>query len=145
MTTIETAIDIAAKPHEIWAVLTDFDRYGAWNPFISSIDGTAKFGETITVHIGIGLAAAPIKAEIVTFKENQELAWRSKLIAPGLFDRDHIFKIEPSGDGCTLSQIQTFSGPIAPVAGVLTSEVVRHGLKNMNEALKRRVERIYHT
>ena len=91
------------------------------------------------------LVMAPIKAEIVTFRPDQELVWRSTLLAPGLFDRDHIFRIEPTAAGCTLKQIQTFAGPIAPVAGMLTSEMVRHGLKNMNEALKRRVERIHNT
>ncbi len=140
MTTIENTIDIAAKPGEVWAILTDFPRYGSWNPFIPSIEGSARAGETITVHVGLGAAAVPIKAEIVTFRVEQELVWRSKLIAPGLFDRDHIFRIEPIAEGCRLRQMQTFSGPIAPMAGMLTSEVVRHGLKNMNEALKRRAE-----
>ncbi len=145
MTTIETSIDIAAKPGEVWAVLTEFDRYGTWNPFITKVSGEPKLGATVTVHVGFGQAALPIKAEIITFRPDQELVWRSKLIAPGLFDRDHTFRIEQSGTGCTLKQIQTFMGPMAPVAGVLTSEMVRHGLKNMNEALKRRVERIHNT
>lgn len=145
MTTIETAIDLAAQPSEVWAVLTDFDRYGTWNPFITKIEGEPKLGQTVKVHVGIGQAAVPIKAEIVTFRPDQELVWRSRLLAPGLFDRDHIFRIEPTDTGCTLKQIQTFAGPIAPVAGMLTSEMVRHGLRNMNEALKRRVERIHNT
>ena len=145
MTTIETSVEIAAKPSEVWTVLTEFDRYSTWNPFIPKVDGVAAPGATLTVHVGIGQAAAPIEAEIVTFQPDQELVWRSKLLTPGLFDRDHIFKIEPTATGCTLKQIQTFSGPMAPIAGALTSGVVRHGLNSMNEALKRRVERIYHS
>ena len=92
---------------------------------------------------GIGAAAAPIKAEIVTFRPDQELVWRSKLIAPGLFDRDHIFRIEPTETGCRLKQIQGYAGTMAPVAGMLTSQVVRHGLNSMNEALKKRVQQLY--
>jgi hypothetical protein len=145
MKTIEAEVELNAKPHEVWAVLTEFGRYGAWNPFITQIEGEPKLGEMITVHVGIGPAAAPIKAEVITFKPDQELAWRSKLIAPGLFDRDHIFRIEPNGTGCKLKQIQTYMGTMAPVAGLLTTEVVRHGLKAMNDALKSRVEHIYNS
>ena len=145
MSSIEANVEIAGKPNEVWAVLTDFSRYGTWNPFIAEVEGIAKLGETIRVRIGFGQAAVPIQAEIVTLRENEELAWRSHLVAQGLFDREHIFKIEPGGKGCTLRQIQTYSGPLGPLAGVLTNEVVRQRLKRMNEALARRVERIYHT
>ena len=145
MTAIETAIDLAAKPSEVWAVLTDFDRYNTWNPFITKVEGEPKLGSHVKVHVGIGQAAVPIEAEIVTFRPDQKLVWRSKLFVPGLFDRDHSFEIEPTDTGCTLTQTQTYMGPIAPAAGVLTSEVVRRGLKSMNEALKRRVERIHNT
>lgn len=142
MTTIETSIDLNREPHEVWAVLTDFEHYPAWNPFISKIDGHAKLGEKITVHIAIvGQVAIPVPADIVTFDQDRELVWRSHLLIGGIFDRDHVFRLEPRDGGCTLMQTQKFSGPIAPLAGVLTTGMVRYGLASMNEAVKRRLER----
>ena len=32
-------IDIAAPPKAVWAVLTDYDRYPEWNPFITNMSG----------------------------------------------------------------------------------------------------------
>jgi len=36
---ISTEIDIAAPPNKVWAVLTDYDRYAEWNPFLVKIYG----------------------------------------------------------------------------------------------------------
>lgn len=34
---IKTEIVINASPEKIWAILKDFDKYPAWNPFIKSV------------------------------------------------------------------------------------------------------------
>ena len=39
MRTISAAIDIAATPQQVWAVLADLDSYPQWNPFIRSASG----------------------------------------------------------------------------------------------------------
>ncbi len=143
MNAVETEIAIATEPREVWRVLTRFEHYGEWNPFITQIDGTPALGQTVTVHIHVaGHAALPIKAEIVTFRENAELVWRSHLLKEGLFDRDHIFRIEPNATGSLVFQKQTLEGAIAPAAAYLTEDAIRRGLENMNAALKRRVEQV---
>ncbi|KAL9135287.1 MAG: hypothetical protein Q9175_003523 [Cornicularia normoerica] len=39
---ISTGIDIAAPPIAVWAVLTDYDRYPEWNPFLVKMSGDKK-------------------------------------------------------------------------------------------------------
>ncbi len=39
MRVIETWVDISASAERIWDVLTHFDDYPAWNPFITNIVG----------------------------------------------------------------------------------------------------------
>ncbi len=39
---IKTEIIINASKEKVWQVLTDFDKYPAWNPFIVSIKGELK-------------------------------------------------------------------------------------------------------
>jgi hypothetical protein len=34
---IRTEIEIAASATTVWAVLTDFPRYGEWNPFLERV------------------------------------------------------------------------------------------------------------
>lgn len=141
MSQIETEIDIAAAPHAVWRVLTDFAHYGAWNPFIDAIEGEARLGAKIKVHVkALGLPPMPLDAEIVTFEQDTELVWRSKLLTAGLFDRNHVISLQPTATGCTVKQIQTFEGPMASAAAILGEGPVRHGLTRMNDALKRRVE-----
>ncbi len=141
MSRIETEIEIAAAPHQIWEVLTQFASYGTWNPFIDRIDGEARLGSQIKVYVkALGLPAMPLDAEIVTLTPDQEIVWRSGLVTKGVFDRDHIIKIEPRGEGSLVRQIQTFEGPMAKAAALFGEGPVRHGLTRMNEALKKRVE-----
>ena len=46
MRTIETAIDISASAERVWDVLTRFDAYPGWNPFITSITGIPREGQS---------------------------------------------------------------------------------------------------
>ena len=39
-----TEIDVAAGPNAVWAVLTDYDRYPEWNPFLVKISGDKQGG-----------------------------------------------------------------------------------------------------
>lgn len=143
MSRIETEIDIATAPHEVWRVLTDFAHYRDWNPFIDAIEGEARLGAKIKVHVkALGLPPMPLDAEIVTFEEDRELVWRSMLLTKGLFDRNHVISLEPNATGCIVKQIQTFEGPMASAAAILGEGPVRHGLTRMNDALKKRVEQV---
>jgi len=39
---VSTEIDIAAPPSAVWKVLTDYDRYPDWNPFLIKLCGDKK-------------------------------------------------------------------------------------------------------
>ncbi len=47
---LHTEIQIEADPAEVWAVLTDFDRYPDWNPFLVDVRGDAEPGATPPRH-----------------------------------------------------------------------------------------------
>jgi len=44
MKEIKTEIIINTKPEKVWEVLTDFENYPTWNPFIQNIFGEQKVG-----------------------------------------------------------------------------------------------------
>jgi uncharacterized protein YndB with AHSA1/START domain len=50
---IRTEITIQAKREKVWAILTDFENYPNWNPFITFIEGKAEEGRQITVRIAL--------------------------------------------------------------------------------------------
>jgi len=48
---IVTEIDLPADAARVWAVLTDFAAYRAWNPSIRSIDGILAEGARLHLHL----------------------------------------------------------------------------------------------
>ena len=59
---IKTQIVIKANPEKVWAVLTNFEKYPEWNPFIKSLKGSVKIGSKIIVRL------EPPEAKGMTFK-----------------------------------------------------------------------------
>jgi len=92
MKDIAVTTEIKASPGKIWEILTEFDNYENWNPFIESIRGDFVQGKTVDIKVinpqGNKL---PMKARIIRVSENREIRWRSKIIAPWLFSIEQFF------------------------------------------------------
>ena len=138
---LETTVEIDAPPAAVWRVLTDFRTYGEWNPFIRSIEGRVQEGERLTVRLeppgGRGMT---IKPTVLAAEPERELRWKGRLMIPGLFDGEHIFRIEPiDGQRSRFVQGERFTGILVGfVKGILGK--TEAGFEQMNAALKRRVE-----
>lgn len=99
---IITSTTIQASPKTVWTILTDFNTYPAWNPFIKNIKGDASVGYKIDVTIqppgGGKMRFAPV---IQSKTEHRELTWLGRLIMPGIFDGYHRFELIDNGNGTT--------------------------------------------
>lgn len=49
MTEIYTEVVINTSANKVWNILIDFENYPNWNPFITSIKGKLKKGNSIEV------------------------------------------------------------------------------------------------
>lgn len=117
MKTIHTEIDIDAPPPTVWVLLTDFDRYPDWNPFIPRAEGALQEGATIEVQLespgGRGMTFRPTLQRV---ESPRELRWLGHLFIPNLFDGEHIFELSPNGEGGThFVQRETFGGWLVPL------------------------------
>ena len=78
--TISTEITINASPDTVWGVLTDFARFGEWNPFMDRAEGRAEVGEKLTIHMqpkgGRGMTFKP---RVLVAEPGHELRWLGKL------------------------------------------------------------------
>ncbi len=85
MKEIITKIIIDTKPEKVWEVLTDFENYPTWNPFIQKISGEQKVGLKLDVSIhpleGNGMTFQPT---LLKFEENREFRWVGKLLVKGI-------------------------------------------------------------
>jgi hypothetical protein len=141
MKIVSTPILISAPPERVWDVLTDFPRHPEWNPFIRSISGPLVPGEKLRVHIkppgGKGMTFNPM---VLAAQPARELRWKGKLLLPGIFDGEHFFKLEPSGDGTRFVHGEKFTGLLVAVMGASSFDQIERGFRDMNEAIKERAE-----
>jgi hypothetical protein len=140
MRQLETSVHIDAAADAVWDVLTDFDRYPEWNPFITSIAGALAAGARLSVSLAPpGGRTVAMKPTVRAVEPGRRLAWLGHLGVPGIFDGEHEFVVEPGGGGAIFTQRETFRGALVPFVGRLL-ERTRTGFEAMNAALKKRVE-----
>lgn len=140
MRKIESDIEIDARPAVVWDVLTNFDRYPEWNPFIHEITGTLEEGSKLrlTMEPNDG-EITEVKAEVTTVTPEQELRWKENL--GFLISGEHAFFLEPLPNARTkLAQAESFSG--LRVGSKWTELNTKTWIKfiQMDKALKKRAE-----
>lgn len=142
MQKLDTRIDIAATPEQVWAVLTDFDAYGAWNPFIPRIDGELVVGGRLDLDLQPPDRRPTRFRPVVTEVERaQRFAWTGTLGIRGVFDGHHRFELFPTSDGGThLVHAESFGGLLARPILRLIGRQTEAGFQSMNRALRDRVE-----
>ena len=140
---IETSIEIDAPPSRVWAVLTDPQSMGSWNPFMQSMAGPLKEGGRLLVEIAPpNRRAMTFRPKVLRVLPERELRWLGTLLIPGLFNGEHYFLLNPAGDGATrFTQGERFSGLLVTAfekRGML--KATQQGFDAMNAALKARVD-----
>lgn len=135
---ISTEILINATTEKVWTILTSFNYYPNWNPFIKSIKGEVKVGNKITVRIEPpGAKGMTFKPKIITFETNKKLSWLGHLLFSGLFDGEHKFELINNGNGTTtFRQIEKFEGILVPLFKKQLDNNTTKGFEEMNKKLK---------
>ena len=143
MKELYSEIEINASPEKVWQVLTDFDHFQDWNPFIRSIHGKPEAGSKLTVEIQPpGGRPRKFHPKILRFDPKREIRWLGHVLVPGIFDGQHTFKIESLGPNhVRFIQREKFNGVLVPFLGKALDKDTRRGFKEMNEALKQKVEK----
>lgn len=139
---IRTEIIIHATPAAVWKILTDFERYPSWNPFIKSIAGKAEQGNKITARIEPpGASGMTFTPRLLSVIKNQELRWLGHLFIPGLFDGEHIFELYENTDGSTtFVQREKFKGMLVSLFSKMLDTNTLAGFEMMNKKLKELAE-----
>ncbi len=136
---IKTSIQIDASPKQVWQVLTNFAQYKDWNPFMPSVEGKVEVGKRIKVNAG----GMNFKPTLLTRIENEQLSWIGSLLFKGIFDGEHLFRIEENPDGTvTFFHEEQFSGILVGLFAKKLDRDTRAGFESMNIALKNRVEQM---
>lgn len=140
---LSTGIDMNATPEVVWQILTDFERYPAWNPFITSISGELSLDARLQVEISPpDSRAMKFRPRIVVLEPGRQLGWLGRVGPPGLFDGLHTFTIEPLGQqACHVHHCERFTGMLVPLLKRQLDTHTHAGFIAMNEALRTQSER----
>jgi len=135
---IKTTILIHSTPEKVWSILTNFDNYPNWNPFIKSIKGEVKVGNNIIARLEPPEASGmTFKPKILSYDVNKELSWLGHLFIPGLFDGQHKFELIDNENGTTtFNQSESFKGILVPMFKKMLDINTVNGFEAMNKKLK---------
>jgi hypothetical protein len=145
MRILRREIEIDAPSSRVWQVVSDFESYPDWNPFIRSISGRRERGAKLEVRIAPpGGRPMTFRPKVQSLEEGRELRWLGRLLVPGLFDGEHRLLVEPlDPNRSRFVQSERFSGLLVGLLrGVL--ERTEAGFEQMNRALKQRAEHVDH-
>jgi hypothetical protein len=139
---LRTEIEIDATPARVWAVLSDFQRYPEWNPFVTAISGALVPGSDLRVALsGPGGRSLVIRPRLSSVVSGSEFAWRGKLLSGRVFVGEHRFQIVPVSDRrVRFVHSEQFAGVLVPALRKLLNTQTRAGFEAMNRALKARAE-----
>jgi hypothetical protein len=130
---------VPGPKREVWAVLTDFERYGEWNPFVTRASGEVVEGGHLELEAVLpGHDPETLDAEVLIVRPERKLRWQDRLLVPGLRDWEYEFALEPLPDGRVLVVQQLRAeGLLAPF---FDAEAAEEALELAAAALAERLE-----
>jgi len=142
MRRISASIDIDASTDQVWAVLSDLDRYHEWNPFIREAAGTTVVGARLSIRTFPATGKpSTFRPTVLAATPGRELRWLGRFLLPGIFDGEHQFTLTESGSGTHLVQSETFRGILVPFLGKQIDSWVAD-FTALNQALRQRAEEL---
>jgi hypothetical protein len=139
MTEISAAIDIAATPERVWAVLADLASYPQWHPVFREASGLLATGSRITLtsaHPDTGRTLTA-RVKVLTAEPAAELRWVSSVL--GVMRSERSFTLSPAGGGTRLVQAGTYRGLFARFPAKTISRI-EGGFEAINQAIKQQAE-----
>ncbi|NUS91427.1 MAG: SRPBCC domain-containing protein [Nocardia sp.] len=145
MLVVDDVVEVDAPAEVVWSVLTDFDRYSDWNPFISRCRAELTVGAPIDMTVR-QLAPGPIRMRewIRSVTPGQEFTYSMKPIPLGALRSKRAHTVTPLSDDRTRYESHfELDGWLAPLVGLLFGRGFRRGFPGMTTAAGREAERLH--
>lgn len=139
---IRTQILIKSSPDKVWAILTDFEKYPNWNPFIVYVAGELREGRKLKIRIHPpDLKPSAFSPKVLIVDRVKRIVWQGRLLLPRVFDGKHMFELIDNGNGTTtFVQREIFRGILVGLFKKKLNTNTKKGFEEMNKKLKELAE-----
>lgn len=122
MSGVRTAIDIAAPPERVWAVLLDPSRLGDWVTIHDALreapDGPLELGSRLTQTLRLRGAHFTVRWKVVELDAPRRAVWEGR--GPARSRATITYELSPARGGTRFEYLNEFhppGGPLGAVAG----------------------------
>ena len=137
---IEFTRHIEASPEVVWSVITDFERYKEWNPFVIDCNAKLEPGAPISMRVRLGDREISQVETVSSVVEHMLFEYRMKPIRPFLHScRQHHISSNGMG-GTTYRSHFELNGWLSGLTALSVGKHLRHGFESMTDVVKQRAE-----
>jgi uncharacterized protein YndB with AHSA1/START domain len=126
MSEVETTIDIAASPEEVWALAMDPERLADWVTIHRRLDdhsdGRLRTGYEMEQTLCLRGVNFKVKWELVRCEEPFHAEWHGR--GPARSHAETEYRLAPTGDGTRFAYRNEFRAPLGPLGAVASRAVV---------------------
>jgi hypothetical protein len=141
---IEHRVGVQAPAEVIWDVIADLKSWHEWNALYPKAAGEIRIGSQLDITLALpGQKPQEIKPTVLEWVPNDQLHWRLSL-AGGMVKTIRYFEIEVlAAESCIVSNGEIIGGMLGPMMARRMTGTIYRAFRDMNEALKARVEAIW--
>lgn len=114
---VDSSFTLPVPVSRVWRVLSDFDHYRDWHPFVT-LKGEAALGSSLELEHKTRIRSLPpigAQAKVVRFEPNASIAW--KIAVRGLVAVEEGFELQKTEHGTELRHRMRCSG-VAALLGI---------------------------
>jgi hypothetical protein len=138
---IDAAVEIDAPAELVWQVITDFPRYGEWNPFCIECSSTLVPGEPIDMVVKLGSTPRRQREWVRSHTPGTELSYAMKPVPFGALHSLRSHTVTPlTPDRTRYESHFELAGWLQPVVVALLGKTLQRGFAGMTEGIQKQAE-----
>lgn len=138
---IDHDLGIDAPAERTWQVLTDFEAYGEWNPFVRRVRCDLRPGAAIDMQVLVGSRPMRQREFVNDVVPGRAFSYSMRPAPGGLLRSRRDQEVVDLGDGRSRYRSRfRIEGPASPVVAALLGRSLRRGFDAHATALKERAE-----
>ena len=136
---VEITVEIDATSEEVWAVMTDVERWPEWTASVERAErldgGALRVGSRVRLKQP---RFPPVVWQVTELEPGRSFSWKAKNVGVTSIGEHRVTR--RAGEGVTVNLRLHQQGPLAPLLAIFTRKLTRRYVETEAQGLKRRCE-----